>query len=121
MQLVCSVQWLDGERPLQGRQLEMVSSARRAVYPRFHLITITIIIIIIFVIVVVLITITTTIIVIILATVALYPRFHLITRDGEEDYAMGSSGTSQKESNVALNIFLVKRMTRWYPMITGCI
>ena len=105
----------------------MVSSARRAVYPRFHLITITIIIIIIFVIVVVLITITTTIIVIILATVALYPRFHLITRDGEEDYAMGGniSGTSRKEdnrlSNVSLNIFLVKRMTRWYPMITGCI
>ena len=40
MQLVCSVQWLDGERPLQGRQLEMVSSARRAVYLRFHLITV---------------------------------------------------------------------------------
>ena len=107
----------------------MVSSARRAVYPRFHLITITIIIIIIFVIVVVLITITTkiTIIVIIIATVALYPRFHLITKDGEEDYAMGGniSGTSRKEdnrlSNVSRNIFLVKRMTRWYPMITGCI
>ena len=79
----------------------MVSSARRAVYPRFHLITITIIIIIIFVIVVVLITITTTIIVIIIATVALYPRFHLITRDGEEDYAMGRniSGTSRKGNN----------------------
>ena len=91
----------------------MVSSARRAVYPRFHLITNNIIIIIFFVTVVVVITITTTIIVIIIATVALYPRFHLITRDGEEDYAMGSSGTSQKESNVALNIFLVKRMVSY--------
>ena len=97
----------------------MVSSARRAVYPRFHLITNNIIIIIFFVTVVVVITITTTIIVIIIATVALYPRFHLITRDGEEDYAMGGniSGTSRKEnnrlSNVALNIFLVKRMVSY--------
>ena len=47
VQLVCSVQWLDGERHLQGRQLEMVSSARRAVYLRFHLITVMGIVIII--------------------------------------------------------------------------
>ena len=49
---VCSVQWLDGERPLQGRQLEMVSSARRAVYLRFHLITVMGIVIIVVIIIV---------------------------------------------------------------------
>ena len=52
VQLVCSVHWLDGERPLQGRQLEMVSSARRAVYLRFHLITVMGIVIIIIIIIV---------------------------------------------------------------------